>query len=510
MPVVVSHNHIIDRMIIKSAGLTVVLSLLLAVSAIGQDRLYTFSVQTLGGYTTPGVVPFWLRSNQFGSIPLDGASLSFIGAARKDYDLTGDNLFDWGASFEGRANLGQGSNLTLIEGYGKVRLGIFELRAGRSKKITGLCDTTLTSGSWSISGTNLGIPEVEVSVREFWTLPWLGEIFSFKGNFSHGFIGKALLKRSQSEGGDTISLSTFLHQKQLYARFGKPAWRMKFYGGFNHQVVWGHEQEFHLDFYTLTPIQTYFHVITGQRYSNGYIQQERQGNHLGSIDIGFEYQFEKLRLTLYRQSIYETGALAHFANIEDGLNGLSIENLKPKSTASAWKKILVEVLYTKKQAKDAWSPYPGEVYFEPYYNHGQYIQGWSYQGSALGTPFVGTREHIRSELSSDPNEYFINNRILLYHLGVEGYVRGISYTVRCSFSQNFGTYLTAGPEDSEGISEAGEFGVFGKQNQLSTYLFLDKRFESGLQVGLIGAFDTGTLYNNSLGLFLKASYLFGL
>jgi len=36
-------------MLKKSAGLAVVLSLLLAVSATGQDSLYTFSVQTLGG-----------------------------------------------------------------------------------------------------------------------------------------------------------------------------------------------------------------------------------------------------------------------------------------------------------------------------------------------------------------------------------------------------------------------------------------------------------------------------
>lgn len=165
----------------KVSGL-VALSFLLIGAISGQNNNYNFTVQTLGGYTTPGVVPFWLRSNQYGSIPLNGTSLSLIGAARKDYDLTGDKFFDWGASFEGRANLGQGSNLTLIEGYGKIRLGIFELRAGRSKKITGLCDTTLTSGSWAISGSNLGIPEVELSVREFWTLPFTGELFAFKGN----------------------------------------------------------------------------------------------------------------------------------------------------------------------------------------------------------------------------------------------------------------------------------------------------------------------------------------
>jgi hypothetical protein len=492
----------------KITGLVTLAFLLIALAVSGQDRNYNFTVQTLGGYTTPGVVPFWLRSNQYGSIPLEGASLSFIGAARKDYDLLGEKLFDWGASFEGRTNLGHGSNLTLIEGYGKVRLGIFELRAGRSKKITGLCDTTLTSGSWAISGTNLGIPEVELSVRDFYTLPVLGQLFAFKGNYSHGWMGEKDMLRYILH--DTVVVTSYLHQKSFYGRFGKPTWKLKLYGGFNHQVVWGDEQKYYLDDYTLTPLQTYYYVITGKPYTNGYIQEERQGNHLGSIDLGLEYQFENIRLTLYRQSIYEAGGLGHLANIEDGLNGLSIENLKLQSKAPIVKKILVEVLYTKKQSKDSWSPYPGEVYFEPYYNHGQYTQGWSYNGVGLGTPFVGTRENLRSELAADPSEYFINNRVLLYHLGVEGSVRGISYTFKCSLSNNYGTYLTAGPDEAEGLSDAGEFGLFGIRKQFSSYLAMDKRYESGLSLGLIGAFDYGDLYYNSFGMFLRASYSFSL
>ncbi len=492
----------------KATYIVVLAFLIFTGTAGGQDKNYNFTFQTLGGFTTPGVVPFWLRSNQYGSIPLDGASLSFIGSARKDYDLSGKKLFDWGASFEGRANLGQGSNLMLVEGYVKVRLGIFELRAGRSKKITGLCDTTLSSGSWAISGTNLGIPEIELAVRKFWTLPILGELFAFKGNFSHGWMGEKEMSRFILH--DTVNVTSYLHQKSLYGRFGKPSWRFKLYGGFNHQVVWGDEQDYYLDDYTLTPIQTYFYVITGKLYTNGYIQEERQGNHLGSIDVGLEYRFEKILLTLYRQSIYEAGGLAHLANIEDGLNGLSIENLKQKNNAPVIKKILVEVLYTKKQSKDSWSPYPGEVYFEPYYNHGQYIQGWSYHGMELGSPFIVTREHLRNELVSDPREYFVNNRVLLYNLGAEGSVAGISYIIRCSLSYNYGTYLTAGPEDAEGIPDAGEYGVFGIQKQLSSYLTLDKRLKSGLHLGLVGAFDYGNLYYNSFGMFLRISYSFSL
>ena len=36
------------------------------------------------------------------------------------------------ASVEGRANMGHKSNFTIIEGYGKLRISVFEIRAGRS------------------------------------------------------------------------------------------------------------------------------------------------------------------------------------------------------------------------------------------------------------------------------------------------------------------------------------------------------------------------------------------
>jgi hypothetical protein len=482
--------------------------LLVASTVKGQDGNYNFNIQALGGYTTHGVVPFWLRSNQYGSIPLDGASLSLIGSARKDYDLSRDKIFDWGASFEGRANLGQGSNLTLIEGYGKIRLSIFEFRAGRSKQIMGLCDTMLTSGSWAVSGTNLGIPEVEVSIPEFFIIPGLGQLFAFKGNFSHGWMGVLPLGAtpwSRYEVGDTVRLVSYLHQKSLYGRFGKPSWRLKLYGGFNHQVVWGHEQGYYNDDYTLSPLETYFYVTTGKRYSNGSIHGERQGNHLGSIDIGIEYRFDKVKLFLYRQNFYEAGALAHLANIQDGLNGISIENKQQDDKAPIWNKLLFEVLYTKNQAGRIWSPEYGSPY-EPYYNHGQYITGWSYLGTGLGTPFISTRSNIRAELPSAPEEYFINNRVMAFHLGFVGSMKSFNYILKASWAQNYGTYWTTDEEQSTDIPNPGGYGIFGKQEQLSTYLELNRTINNGLNLGLIGAFDYGDLLYNSFGVFLKASY----
>ncbi|HPF03090.1 MAG TPA: capsule assembly Wzi family protein [Bacteroidales bacterium] len=471
-----------------------------------QQGNYVLGLEGWGGYTSNGTVPFWLRSNQYGSVPLDGASLSLVGFARKDYVPGKEKLFDWGASFEGRANLGQGSNLTLIEGYGKVRLGIFELRAGRSKKITGLCDTTLSSGSWSISGTSLGIPEVELSVRDFWTIPWFGELFAFKGNFSHGWMGDVQMRR-WFDDSDTVLIKTYLHQKSFYGRFGKPSWKVKVFGGFNHQVTWGNESDFYTRDFYLSPIETFGYILTGKRYNSGFIEQTRLGNHIGSLDIGLEYQFTNAEVFIYRQNFYEGGALSKLANIQDGLNGLRLINKKQSESHLKWSKILLEILYTVNQAGEPWSPEYGSLY-EGYYNHGEYIEGWSYEGAALGTPFISTVNDVRSGLPAGPEEYFINNRVMAIHLGLEGTIVDVSYILKTSWSENYGTYWTTDEDQSTGLPDPGSYGLFGIQRQVSALLEVNRNIAERINIGLVGAFDSGSLLSNSSALFIKASYKF--
>ena len=55
--------------------------------------------------------------------------------------------------------------------------------------------------------------------------------------------------------GNILQIETYLHQKSLYGRFGKPEWKLKLYGGFNHQVLWGNEKKYWGDIFTLSPLK---------------------------------------------------------------------------------------------------------------------------------------------------------------------------------------------------------------------------------------------------------------
>lgn len=475
------------------------------ISSLNAQQDYTsFKIETFGGYISSDAVPFWLRSNNFGSVPLNGVSAGLIGSARKDYMKDKQAFIDWGAGFEGRLNAGSEIDFTLIEGYGKIKLSIFELFAGRTKEVMGLCDTLLSSGSWAVSGTALGIPKIQAGIPEFYSVPIWGNIFAFKGQYAHGWLGD-----KQMFSGDTalVDIKTYFHQVSLYGRLGKPDWKIKLYGGLSHQAIWGHEEEYYNEDFTLSWFETYLYVITGKRYDKGVIQSTRLGNHLGSIDLGLEYQFNKIKLFIYRQNFYEAGALYHLANIQDGLNGISIEHMPDSSKIFRWKKIVFEFLYTKNQAGEPWSP-PTPSPYENYYNHYQYAEGWSYKGIGLGTPFITSRQYVRSDLPAYPWQYFTNNRVMAFHLGYAGEIQKWDYLLKLSWSMNYGTYFTTDQEQTTDIPNPGSYGIFGKHKQFSAFLEVHRMLKNNFSVGCMFAFDTGTLLYNSSGIFLNIAKSF--
>jgi hypothetical protein len=465
-----------------------------------QESLIHYHFQASGGYTSDHV-PFWMRSNQSGSIPLDNASLGLTASLHKDYRPSGRKVIDWGAGIDLRGNIGNNSNLILVEGYGKIRLGIFEIKGGRSRETMGLCDSSLSTGAFSEAGNALGIPKVEISIPEFYTLPFLGHLFAFKGNYAHGWIGAIPVNMLGNEQNQ--NLETYLHQKSLYGRLGKPEWKLKLYGGFNHQVFWGSEKIYFGSKHILTPFETYMYVVLGKPYGTDSIPKSKIGNQLGSIDVGFDLAFRKVKLFAYHQFIYDIGALYHMANLRDGLTGLTLTHLQHNSQFFSWNKMLIEVFYTKNQAGELWSPYTpsGD---ENYYNNDQYITGWSYNSLGIGNPFIGTRKDILKTLPADPRDYFINNRVIAFHFGFAGSVQNWDFFLKSSYSLNYGTYGTSEEGHTLGkIRTLPQYGLFGEKKQFSAIIQASRKIKKELYFGVAGAFDVGELYYDTYGVIVS-------
>lgn len=465
---------------------------------------YHYNFEAMGIGTSNGQVPLWMRSNQFGSIPVDGVSGAFTASGFKAYHNDGKKrLTDWGAGAEARINVGDRSNVQLIEAYVKARLSIFQLKAGRTKDRMGLVDPDLSSGAFVLSGNAPGIPKIELSIPEYWNVPLTQGILAVKGNFAQGWMGGTPLRSGFS---NVQPIQSFYHQKSFYGRFGKPGWKVKIYGGFNHQVMWGGENKINNGKFTLSPMETFMYVVTGKAYRETGIAVSKIGNHIGSLDQAIEVSFSKVKAVAYHQFFYEVGGLYYLNNVKDGIWGLSLLNQQsPEGKHYGWYKLVFEFINSKSQGGelDAKITPSGD---EDYYNNYLYAYGWSYKGENLGNPLFTNRNYARKNLPSNPEEFFINNRITAFHLGLEGFIGAWDFKSLLSYSMNYGTYSSSPIGGSLGGKRfPGPPPYFEKVNQFSGYLEAGRPLKNGFRIGFAIAADQGQLLYNSLGGFVKLS-----
>ncbi len=465
---------------------------------IKREIKYTVEAGTI--ISTNGETPFWLRANQYGTVPNQSPIFTLKGSVSSDYkkaiikeDQYKLSKFDWGYGLNIVGNVGKENQFLIPEAYIKAKYGAFEIYAGRRKEIFGLVDSMLSSGSYIWSGNALPMPKIQISTPNFVPLGFTKGFLSFKGNYAHGWF----------ENSRTDVKNFYLHQKSLYFRLGKPDWKFHFYGGFNHQVQWGGEllypdpkNEFSINGKVGSSLTDYINVVTGRSLAgvgdttkNGVNDAlNRSGNHLGTIDFGFDINTTDFSFLLYRQSIYEDGSLAYLSNITDGLNGISISVKKTSNAKIRIRKIVFEYLNTSSQggvggSDNTYSRLRGQ---DNYFNNGVYRNGWSYNQVSLGTPFINNV----SSVTNNTGLFFNNNRVEAFYLGVSGIINNnVNTEIRISNSKNVGTYTYP----------------FAKiKNQFSGLVSLNysPSFLEKAVIKLSVAMDSGELYNNNFGFYL--------
>lgn len=478
---------------IKSSILTTVAALSITLSGFSQPLPVYDSVlkayKTKAAYRmvelqaigTGDAVPLWMRAGQYGSNPYQGTSLAALAHYVKPYRQDSVRAIDWGVGVQLRADVGSVNDFRVIEAYAKLKLKMFEIRAGRSRMMTGLADSTLSSGSHTISGTALGIPQISLSLPDY-SFPLFDSLLSVKGSLVQGFMGDVPTNFSTKK--DVIP--GYFHQKSAHLRIGKPGWKTKVILGGVHQAFWVDGKRLVGDKYELTTTQTMWYVMTGKNYlyKPGDTLTTNVGNHLGTIDLGLEITGQNTQTLIYHQVLYESENSFKNGSFNDGLTGVSITNTAPADgTGFRLQKAVVEYYRTSNQAYVSSRPYN----YDNYYNHEFITNGNSYKGTSLGNPFLTSGGDMVSSLPRGEvgDLYFHNTRVKLFHVGLEATADKIFLRSRLSFSKNFGLW--------EKVDR------FPPTNSFSMSLEAGRPLSNGWQLRAMVAMDNGSLLPNTVG-----------
>lgn len=454
------------------------------------DIKYTLESGTY--LSTSKQIPFWLRANQYGVVPLESQILTFRGALHKEYDSTKVKqqskkpFLNYGYGLNTVINIGRINQILLPEAYLKIRYKAFELYGGRRKEIFGLVDSSLTSGSYIWSGNALPMPKIQISIPNYISIIGKG-LISIKGGFTHGWFSNGYVK------------NYYLHQKWFYGYVGKPNWKMKFFAGFNHQVQWGGRYSPPIkDANGLlidklpSDLNSYLKVISGlsvNKGDDGSITGKplneawnRIGNHLGTVDIGVNWLINNNRLFIYRQSIYDDGSLFYLNNIKDGLFGISFKKNKLITNKKfSINSILLEYLNTKNQGGETGSEntIPQLRGLDNYFNNSIYLDGWSYKAQSIGTPFFLDKSSLK--LSDTNPVKFRNTRVQSYILSLSGNFNNILFISKFSKSINYGTYFAPLVFNQNNIFFS--FNYIFKKQKLALNIEYEKGYDKKNQIG---------------------------
>lgn len=442
--------------------IVLILALLLSSGAARAQsgRTVTYTAEFGGLYSLNNRAPFWVRSNQFGMVPDSGNTFFFRHSLYTKED-TSARRWKLQAGIEMVTIVGEETRLLLPEAFITARRGKVQLLAGRKKQVHGFTDTTLSSGSMTWSGNALPLPGIEISLPDY--VNFMNGFLGIKGHFAHAWFGNQTYVRNY-----------YLHQKSLYARLGRPGGRVKLYGGILHHVQWGGEPKY--------PVPDDRWLTINERFASGWNVyrdvvfpfhnpprdsakiasfdfENRYGNHLGQIDIGGELNTGSYRWLFYKQLPFETGqTFSSLGNLDDGVYGVSLANRKPEGW---FRRMVVEFVHTTNQGMYRSGllkllGYTGRHYGRNqnfYFSHSQYVDGWSYEGKTIGSPFLIPNPEIRDEKSIEASNFFANNNnIKAGYLGLMTQLSGVQMETRVSLSKNFGSSANVLPETADQLS----------------------------------------------------------
>ncbi len=434
------------------------------------------------GSLSSGVTPLWLNANKYGLSSLEEANgylrLSALRPAAKD----DARRWKWGYGLDAAVAANYTSTLVIQQAFAEVAWGHGLLSVGSKEEPVQLKNQRLSSGSQTLGVNARPVPQIRLSLPDYWTVPGLKKWVHVKAHIAYGrFTDQrwqksftATARQQALDEGKNADLrrgrycdGVLYHSKAAYIKIGNDERLRNFslelgvemasqFGGTVHYIGSSGQAE---TIKNKSGFKSYLHALTsgGSDVTDGTYPNE-EGNHLGSVMARLNYSNETWGASLYFDHFFEdlSGMILldydgygtgqdwntrvehkyYRFPLKDFMLGAEV-NLK---TIPWIKDIVLEYLITKYQS----GPYnhdrtenisDHQAGQDDYYNHSMY-NSWQHWGQVMGNPL-----YLSPIYNEDGMILVADNRFKAVHLGVDGTpVRNFDYRILFSWQAGWGTY----------------------------------------------------------------------
>lgn len=421
-------------------------------------------------------LPFWMFSNQFGRFspkPINGY-LDF--GLFIDTLNTGINKLKVTTGLEGFLRYDKTWNGWIHQGYVETTLGKFSAFIGNKEEHFGIQDPSLSSGFILWSGNSRPFPKVTINLQDWVEIPFMKHFVHLKAGFAHGWFGN-----------DGYVKKAFFQHTYFYLRFGGNN-NFHLNLGVHHVAQWGGISpefgELPNSFLDFIKVLLVLKTDTSNVFFPQTERHNRLGNHLGTRDVSFGYQFTNgTKFLFYWQNFIEDITGLGFRNAMDGLWGLQISMKNNLEFCYEFVNTLTDPSLTIVNGI-----IPG---IDDYFNNRIYGR-YAYKGNTIGTPFITS-----PVLFIDMNNlyYIANNRLRAHYIAFSYAYRFSKFEIKYSYTNNYGYKLLL---------------LTPSLKQHSIYFMLERNFSYRYHLGykIAAETDIGKFLGNRIGLSLSIKYYF--
>lgn len=489
----------------------------------GQGRLtngleYNLSAEmstSFGDHT-----PLWLNANKYGLSSLDKQNGHLrVGIERS---IETDSLREWaiGYGIDIATAYNYTSNFIIQQAYGEVGWKKGLLTVGSKQMPMELKNQELSSGSQTLGINARPIPQVRLSLPEYWTLPILNNWVSVKGHIAYGKMTDNNWQEDfAASSGNKYAKDILFHSKAGFIKIGNENKCQHFslelglemacqFGGtsFNVTGVEGGALDVIENKNGLGAFWDAF--IPGGSDTPEENYKNVSGNHLGSWMTRLNFDYDKWYLGIYGEHFFEDHSSMFFLDYdgyEEGKdnkvrkdNRYILYDFKDMMLGAEIKlknfnclnNIVAEYIYSKYQSGPIYhdhniniSDHIGGV--DDYYNHSIY-PGWQHWGQVIGNPL-----YLSPIYNEDGKIEIKNNRFYAFHLGLSGDpLPNLHYRVLTTYQKGWGTYKSPYTNPKHNVSVLAE----------AIYKCPNNFLYGGWSIRGAYGFDHGSIYGDNHGI----------
>lgn len=464
----------VNKFVLVYGGL-VLLPLSASAQFTGQDDVETgklelfkdirYNVEMQGSFSK-GKTPLWLNANKYGLSSMEKNNGYLRGCVIRS--LTTDSSRCWGIGYglDIAVPIHYTSDVVIQQAFIEARWLHGVLSIGAKEYPMELKNQTLSSGSQTLGINARPIPQVRLSLPEYWILPFANHWLSFKGHIAFGVMTDERWQHDFTQRKFKYVDGGLYHSKAGYLKIGNEYAFFPLsielglemaaeFGGTPYRYVDGEMVQLPTEGVLKGMLHAF---VPGGSDSTDDAYANVAGNTLGSWVFRINYNADRFKAAFYADHFFEDHSQMFLLDYDGYGEGAEWSKKKKRHffmyslkdillgfelnlPYSNWLRNMVfEYLYTKYQSgpvfHDHTTMIPDHLAgMDEYYNHGIY-PGWQHWGQVVGNPLY------RSPLYNEDGLLTIkNNRFIAYHLGFDGLLRqNLGYRVLATYQEGWGTY----------------------------------------------------------------------